>query len=86
MLRGLHNGHVIRCEPKLLLVVTKNNGKLVMMDFTLHVVTIQTMPLPLCMMCRLTQLHGLLIVRKRVRGLIGEARLLVQREICSYVF
>ena len=34
----------------MLLVVTKNNGKLAMMDFTLRVVTIQIMPAN-CMVC-----------------------------------
>ena len=71
MWRGLHNGHVIRCEPKLLVAVTKNDGKLAMMDFTLRVITIQTLPLPLCMMCRLIQLHGLPIVQKGERGKLG---------------
>ena len=42
-----------------------------MMDFTLRVVTIQTMPLPLCMMCKLIQLHGLPIIQKREKGKTG---------------
>ena len=82
MLRNLHCGHVIRLGPKLLHVVTNTNGKLAMMVFILHVATTRTMPLPLCMMSKPTQLHGLPIAPRKGKELTGKVHLLVQREIC----
>ena len=88
MWRGLHNGYVIRCEPKLLLlVVIKNNGKLVMMDFTLRMFTIDyNAPAPLHDVQTDSIAWFAHCTNRKREKLGGGAHLLVQREICSYTF